>query len=119
MHLAGTRCRRCGTYFFPRRTVCAQCLSEETETVPLSHRGVLYTFTVVYQSTPEFKTPYILGYADLSERVRVLAPLAEIEVDRVQIGMPLQLRVEPVRTDAQGRAVMGYRWHPGGEVPRG
>jgi len=109
--LAGTRCRTCGTYYFPRRQVCAQCLGTDTETVPLSERGVLYTYTVVYQSTPEFRTPYLLGYVDLPEGVRVLAPLADLAVDDVRAGMPLRLVVEPVRTDAQGRVVLGYRLH--------
>lgn len=117
--LAGTRCRNCGAHFFPRRTVCAKCLSTETEVVPLSTRGKLYTYTVVHQSTPEFRTPYILGYVDLPEGVRVLAPLADLEVDRVRIGMPLELWVEPVRTDAEGRSVIGYRLHAVQEVPHG
>ncbi len=110
-HLAGTRCRVCGTHFFPRRRVCARCLSTDTETVPLSERGVLYTYTVVHQSTPEFRTPYILGYVDLPDGVRVLAPLADIAVDDVHIGMSLRLCIEPVRTDAEGRLVLGYRLH--------
>ncbi len=116
LRLGGTRCRACGTHYFPRRQICAKCLSPETETVPLSDAGVLYTYTVVYQSTPEFRTPYILGYVDLPEGVRVLAPLAEIEAQDVRIGMPLLLRVEPVRTDAEGRAILGYRLHRALEV---
>jgi len=115
--LGGTRCRRCGAHFFPRRAICAKCLSSDTETVPLSTRGVLYTFTVVHQSTPEFTTPYLLGYGDLPEGVRVLAPLAEISADRVRIGMAVELQIEPVGTDSQGRTIMGYRWHAG-EVSR-
>lgn len=116
LQLAGTRCRACGQHFFPRRQICARCLSADTETVPLSERGVLYTYTVVRQSTPEFRTPYILGYVDLPEGVRVLAPLADVEPDVVRIGMPLLLRVEPVRTDAEGRMILGYRLHPAVEV---
>lgn len=117
--LVGTRCRQCGAHFFPRRTVCARCLSEETEIVPLSRQGTLHTFTVVHQSTPEFRTPYILAYADLPEGVRLLAPLAGVEPDRITVGMPLSLRVEPVRTDAEGRPILGYRWYAVPEVPHG
>lgn len=121
--IVGARCRQCGTSFFPRRTVCAQCLSTDVEIVPLSTRGALYTYTIVHQSTPEFATPYILAYGDLREGVRVLAPLAGLSADDVRIGMALELRVEPVRTDAQGRVVMGYRWYPAadaaGEVRHG
>lgn len=117
--VVGARCRQCGTHFFPRRTVCAQCLSTDVEVVPLSTRGTLYTYTVVHQSTPEFATPYILAYGDLAEGVRVLAPVAGLGADALRIGMALDLRVEAVRTDAQGRAVVGYRWYPAVEVADG
>lgn len=115
LRLAGTRCRACGAHFFPRRQICARCLSADMETVPLGERGILYTYTVVHQAAPGFPTPYILGYADLPDGVRVLAPLADIDPDEVQIGMPVILRVEPVRTDAEGRTLIGYRWHRGEE----
>lgn len=112
--LVGARCLRCGAAFFPRRAVCARCLSSEVEAVPLSPTGTLYTYTVVHQSTPEFPTPYVLAYVDLPEGVRLLAPLVGVEADQVRIGMPLRLRVEPLRTDAQGRTILGYRLYPDG-----
>lgn len=116
LRLVGTRCRQCGARFFPRRAVCARCLSPDTEVVPLSSRGTLYTYTVVYQSTPEFRTPYLLAYVDLPEGVRLLAPLEGLAPDQVQIGIALDLRVEAVRRDAEGRAVIGYRLYPAAEV---
>ncbi|MDQ7849728.1 MAG: Zn-ribbon domain-containing OB-fold protein [Armatimonadota bacterium] len=112
--LVGSRCRQCGARFFPRRGVCARCLSAEVEVVPLGRVGTLHTYTVVYQSTPEFPTPYILAYVDLPEGVRLLAPLAGVPVDQVRIGMPLRLQVEPLRTDAAGRTVLGYRLYAHG-----
>lgn len=117
--IVGARCRQCGAHFFPRRTVCAQCLSTDVEVVPLATRGTLYTYTVVHQSTPEFPTPYILAYGDLAEGVRVLAPLAGAAAEEVRIGLAVDLCVEPVRTDAQGRVVVGYRWYPAAEVRHG
>lgn len=113
-HLVGTRCRQCGAHFFPRRAVCARCLSEETEVVPLSETGSLYTYTVVHQSTPEFTTPYILAYVDLPEGVRLLAPLVGLGAAQVRPGMSLRLRVEALRTDPEGRPVLGYALHPDG-----
>jgi len=113
-HLVGARCRQCGTFFFPRREVCARCLSADVEVVPLSAAGTLYTYTVVHQSTPEFPTPYILAYVDLPEGVRLLAPLAGVAADQVRVGMRLRLRVEPLRTDATGRTILGYRLYPDG-----
>ncbi len=118
VRLVGTRCRACGARFFPRRPVCARCLSAEMDAVPLGTRGALYTYTTVYQSTPEFPTPYVLAYVDLPEGVRLLAPLVDVASGEVRIGMPLVLRVEPVGADAEGRPVLGYRLHPAAESDR-
>lgn len=111
LRLVGTRCEACGARFFPRRRICARCRSSATSTVPLSTRGILYTYTTVYQSTPAFATPYVLAYADLPEGVRLLAQLVTAPGD-VRIGMPVELRVEPVGVNAEGRPVLGYRFHP-------
>ncbi len=118
-HLVGVRCEGCGARFFPRRRVCARCLSREMTTVPLSTRGTLYTYTTVHQSTPEFATPYLLAYVDLPEGVRLLAQLSGVQPGEARIGMPLELRVEPVRTTPEGRRVLGYRLHPGPAVDHG
>ncbi len=112
VRLVGTRCRSCGAHFFPCRAVCARCLSRDLATVPLSARGTLYTFTTVHQSTPEFPTPYMLAYVDLPEGVRLLAQLAGTSPGEARIGMPLDLRIQPVGTDAAGRPVLGYRLYP-------
>ncbi len=119
LRLAASRCQACGAHFFPRRLVCARCLSREMATVLLSTRGTLYTYTTVYQSTPDFPTPYVLAYVDLPEGVRLLAQLVGAPPGEARIGMPLALRVEPVRTGAEGRPVMGYRLYPAAEVSHG
>ncbi|MDR7555868.1 MAG: Zn-ribbon domain-containing OB-fold protein [Armatimonadota bacterium] len=112
LHLAGSRCPRCGACYFPPRLVCARCLHGALETVALSRQGTVYTYTVVHQSTPEFATPYVLAYVDLPDGVRVLAPLAGIGPDEVAIGLPVELRVEPVRVGADGRPILGWQGHP-------
>lgn len=118
VRLVAGRCQECGAHFFPQRPVCARCLSNRMEIVLLSARGTLYTYTTIYQSTPEFQTPYVLAYVDLPEGVRLLAQLVGAPPDAVRIGMPLELRVEPVRTSADGRPVLGYRLYPVAEATR-
>ena len=113
LRLVAARCETCRAHFFPRRRVCARCLGSQMSSVPLSTSGTLYTYTVVYQSTPQFATPYVLAYADLPEGVRLLAQLVAAPGE-VRIGMPVDLRVEPVAVSADGRPVLGYRFHPAG-----
>ena len=75
--LLGSRCRECDETFFPRRPICAQCLTEETEDVRLGPRGRLYTYT--YTHLPLFNSRraggggYGVGQIDLPEGPRVQA----------------------------------------------
>ncbi len=111
-HLLGSRCRACGAHFFPVRAACSGCLSDDLETVRFSDCGVLYTFSVVHQSTPAFEVPYVLGYVDLPEGVRVMGQIAGCESDDVEIGMELCLSTEPFGSDADGKALLGFRFRP-------
>ncbi len=113
--LLGSRCPSCGASFFPHRQVCSRCLHEPLERVPLSSRGTVYTYTVIRQAPPGFEVPYVLVYVDLPEGVRVLGQLAGATAESVRIGMEVELSVEPFRVDAEGREVIGYRFHPAQE----
>ena len=114
-HLIGSRCPSCGAHFFPARDVCPGCLTEDLKPVPLSGQGTLYTYTVVRQSAPEFRVPYLLGYVDLPEGVRVLGVLLGLPEDQARIGMTLSLVTRPVGTDEEGREVIGYGFRPPAE----
>jgi uncharacterized OB-fold protein len=113
--LLGSRCAACGEHFFPRRAVCARCLAEGTQDVLLSTRGTLYTFTYVY--FPLFGSKradhggYGVGQVDLPEGPRVQAVLSGAPGD-FRIGMPMQLELEVLREDKEGREVVIHRFRP-------
>ncbi len=111
-NLLGSECQSCGAHFFPVREACAGCLSQDLATVKLSTRGVLYTYTVVRQSTPKFEVPYALGYVDIPEGVRIMGQLSGIEFDDIKVGMPMELSLEPFGTDEDGNELTGYRFRP-------
>ncbi len=113
--LIGSRCPSCGAHFFPAREVCSNCLSADLKQVPLSGRGTLYTYTVVRQSVPGFTVPYLLGYVDLPEGVRVLGVLSGLAEGEARIGMSLALVTVPAGTDEQGRQVIRYGFGPAAE----
>ena len=66
--LLGSRCSACGEVFFPRRVVCAKCLSRDTAPLELGPRGRLYTYT--YTHVPMFGALR----ADLKRRGSVIGP---------------------------------------------
>lgn len=110
--LLGSRCTSCGAHFFPVRQACSGCLHDDLETVRFSRTATLYTFSIVRQSTPEFEVPYALGYVDLPEGVRVMTQLTGRDVEDYEIGMEMELVVEPFGKDEQGNETAGYRFRP-------
>ena len=115
LRLLGSRCRSCGEPFFPRRVVCARCLSGELDDVELGPRGTLYTYTYVH--VPLFGSPrseadgYGVGQVDLPEGPRVQAVLSGGPQD-FRIGMPMELELETLRTTEQGEEVVIFRFRP-------
>jgi uncharacterized OB-fold protein len=113
--LLGSRCPACGEHFFPRRHVCAKCLAEGCEDVELGPRGRLWTWTYVH--VPLFAKKdakvdaYGVGQVDLPEGPRVQAILRG-DPDELAIGMELELDLESLRTDEDGREVVIFRFRP-------
>ena len=112
--LLGTRCEDCGEHFFPRRRVCAKCLSERTVAVELGPRGRLHSYTFVhfplFGSMRVEHVGYGVGQVDLLEGPRVQLPLAGRQED-YRIGMEVETELEPLRED-DGRDVVIVRFRP-------
>jgi uncharacterized OB-fold protein len=93
--IMATRCKECGTLYFPPRADCPKCRGSEITWVPIEGKGKLVTFTEVYFAPPAFQqaTPYLLGLAELDDALRVFAPISS-EVDRRDLkpGLELVLR---------------------------
>ena len=114
--LLGTRCTSCSEVFFPRRAICAKCLSEATEHCELSTEGTLYSFTFVHfplfgSMNAEHFGGYGVGQVDLPEGPRIQAPLAGTQ-DQFRVGQKLRLELEKLREDDMGRDVMIIRFRP-------
>jgi uncharacterized protein len=112
--LLGSRCPACGEHFFPRRHVCAQCLTEGCEDVELGPGGTLWTWTYVH--VPLFAKKdrsvgsYGVGQVDLPEGPRVQAILVG-ERDDFTIGMALELDLETLSADGDDEVVI-FRFRP-------
>jgi len=117
--LAGSRCRTCGEVFLGKVVGCQQCQSEDMEDVTLSKNGTLYSYTVVRNRPPgDYKgpddpfQPFAVGLVELPEGVRILSPLADSSFEDLKINMELELSVEELYTDEEGRGVVSYKFRP-------
>lgn len=112
--LEGSRCPGCGAYFYPPRHVCLACYREDLERVSLSRKGTVYTFTIGRMAPPRalVQAPYVIAQVQLPEGVIVPTVLTGVEPEEVRIGLPVELVVEKVTTDAEGNEVMAFKFRP-------
>lgn len=116
--LAGSRCRKCGKIFFPKKRVCIKCFSmDNMEELPLSRRGELYCYTVAYAAPEGFKPPYAFGRVILPEGIRLFAIFQDCAPYEsvLKIGGPMELSLGAIAKDEAGEDLFSYVFRPVGE----
>ncbi|MFZ3046670.1 MAG: OB-fold domain-containing protein [Desulfatirhabdiaceae bacterium] len=73
--LKGYKCNKCGELDFPKIGQCSKCWGKEFSMVPLSRRGKLYSVSDIYIGQSGMAVPYVIGYVDLPEDIRVFAQM--------------------------------------------
>ena len=121
-HLIGSRCKSCGDYFFPKRMACGnpKCMSSDLEEVLLSRKGKLYTYTINYfQPPPPYVpldpfVPYATAVIHLEkEKMKVEGQVVSgYDLEKLKIGMEMEVVLELLHKDEQGREVMVWKFKP-------
>ncbi|CAM3333214.1 nucleic acid-binding protein [Mycobacterium intermedium] len=89
------RCGGCGTLRHPPRPMCPHCRSLSWEAIESSGEGTVYSYVMPHQPRfPFFDYPYIVALVELSEGVRLLSNLRDIDPDDVTVGMPVEVFYE-------------------------
>jgi len=113
--LLANRCRKCGKTFFPKRPLCPYCFDKgEMEEIKLDSRGVIYACTVIHRNSPTgIIAPYAYGYVDIPvNKVRVFGLFEGSDPSSFTPGQQVELVVEPIKIDPQGKQVIGYKFKP-------
>lgn len=93
-----TRCKKCGTRYFPPRMDCSSCLQSEVEWFEIKGSGKLLTYAIVNYGPSGFENdaPYVLAIADFADGLRVFGRLSkDIKAGDIKKGM--SLKVSPVK----------------------
>ena len=92
-------CRGCGAYRFPPRELCSQCLSKDSDWLPVSGRGEVFTFNVMHQVYhPGFagEVPYAVVLIKLVEGPKLTSNLVGVAPKDIRIGMPVRVTFEKI-----------------------
>lgn len=111
-YLLGSCCKTCAQVFFPPRKVCSKCLGEGMETIPLSAKGKLYTYTIIEYPPPGVTAPYAIGYVDLPEGVRIFSILTDWDRENLRVGMDVELTFGLFKEDKEGNQILTYKFRP-------
>ncbi|KUG03294.1 hypothetical protein ASZ90_019393 [hydrocarbon metagenome] len=87
-------CPACEKYIFFPREICPYCLEVKPEWKETRGRGTIYSYTTVRRnSLPEFedRVPYTYAMVELHEGIRIPSNIINCPVERVRIGMPVEL----------------------------
>jgi len=70
----GTRCKKCGTLYFPPQKDCQKCLTSDMEWVKLNDEGTIMTYTIVKQKPQGFDSypDYTIGIVRNSDGVDLM-----------------------------------------------
>lgn len=86
-------CAVCGRIRHYPRPVCDACFSMESEWRDVSGHGAVHSWTVTCHAFhPAFRSrlPYILATVDLEAGVRMQAPLRDVAVEQLRVGLPVR-----------------------------
>jgi benzoylsuccinyl-CoA thiolase BbsA subunit len=111
--LKGYRCKKCGDLNFPKISPCPSCWGEEFEMAPLSRKGNLYSYTDIFIGQQGLETPYIFGYIDLPENLRIFAQL-EGEPGTYKCDEEVTLTVGAIRNNMDGLPITSYKFKKAG-----
>lgn len=91
------RCGACAKFIYYPRPRCPHCFSDQLRWEPVSGRGTLYSYTVVYRaSTRSFAdAPYVLAIVELAEGPRMTTNIVA-EPEKLKVGMPVQVYFDDV-----------------------
>ena len=127
--LLGSRCAECGTYAFPAEaSFCRNpdCASTSFETVELSRRGRIWSYTDArYQPPPPYVAadpyvPFCLAAVELAaERLVVMGQVvAGVTVDDLRVGDEVELVIDTLYSE-DGCDYLVWKWRPLGAGPPG
>jgi uncharacterized OB-fold protein len=124
--LLGSRCTTCATTSFPptpadRAGFCRNpaCSGEAFESVELSRRGTVWSYTdaqyqppAPYVSRTDPYEPFTLAAVELAEGITVLGQVADgYGVGDLRVGAEVEIVVETLETTDEGDLLI-WRWKP-------
>ena len=112
--LIASKCEACDSVFFPEKRVCPKCFEGHLRQVLLSKQGKLHTYALSVMGPAELEKPYMMGFIDLPEGIRLYSLIVDCEPweEILKIGMDMEMLIGKIKTDQDGNDLMSYMFKP-------
>ncbi|MFH1312427.1 MAG: Zn-ribbon domain-containing OB-fold protein [Candidatus Eisenbacteria bacterium] len=110
-----SKCKSCGTVWFPPRLICAGCGKREFEDVTLAKTGKVQTFTIIRVAPTEFRdeAPFAVGVVKLDDGVIIQCQIVDCLPDKIKTGMPVKIEFRKVKQEGEAGIInYGYKAVP-------
>ncbi len=116
-YLGGLKCKSCSAVFTDERYVCAKCgARDQLESVRLSNKGTLYSYSIVYRTFPGVETPFISAIVDLEGGGTLKGNLINVEPkpEHIRFNMPVEVVFKDAlgRKDKDGNSYVSFFFQP-------
>jgi len=93
-----TRCKKCGTAYFPPKMDCPSCLQSEVEWFEVAGKGRLETYATVNYGPTGFEddAPYILALGEFGEGLKIFSRLSK-DIKEGDIKPGMEVKVVPLK----------------------
>lgn len=109
LKLKVTRCEFCDSSFLPHKEMCPNCWNDDLVMAEVGPYGKIYSHTTIRVDTPLYKAPYIIGYIDLDDKVRLLAQIEVESPEMLQVEKRVKCVSRPFHL-SDGTKVNGYKF---------
>lgn len=113
--LEAGKCKQCSAIHFPGRLICPECRSKDFETIRLSGKGKLATFTIIRIAPAGYgdQAPYAVGIVELEEGVRMMGQITDCNPETLKIGDNLITKFRRITEENKSGMIMyGYKFVP-------
>lgn len=93
------QCPACRLIWYPPGPLCPQCWSTDIEWTTLSGRGTVNSWVVFHQAYLkgfDDEVPFNVAEVALEEGPRLMTNLVGIDIDQIEVGMPVEIVFDAV-----------------------
>ena len=113
--LEASKCKKCGSIQFPSRLICPDCGAKEFESIKLSGKGELATYTVIRVAPMGFTdlAPYAVGIVKLDEGIQIMGQISDCDPEELKIGDRVSTQFRRINEEGTtGMIMYGYKFVP-------